>query len=373
MAKNYYEILGVAKSADEKEIKSAYRKLAMKYHPDKNQGNADAEKKFKEINLAYEVLSDANKRARYDQFGEEGVNSQGGSRGGFDFSESFSDIFEDFFGGSTSRGGGGQRRGDINRGADLRYDLEISFEEAYNGIEKKEIDITTNIKCDVCDATGSSDKSPPKVCGTCGGTGRVRFSQGFFSMERTCPTCNGTGKMIVNPCRKCNGEGRYKKARKLAVRIPEGVDDGIKIRLSGEGEAGIRGGTNGDLYLFIHLKQHEIFEKQDSDLYCEIPIPFTMAILGGSVEIPTIAGTKAKVSIPSGTQNGQKFRLKDKGMRLMRKDQFGDMYAQIKVETPVNLSSEQQQLIKRFEEISSQSNYSPESDSFFKKIKKFFR
>ena len=369
---DYYQLLGVSRTADVKEIKSAFRKLAMQYHPDKNQGNKEAEKKFKEINLAYETLSDEKKRARYDQFGEEGVNAgnQGFSRGGFDFGDNFSDIFEDFFGGNT----GGRRKAGQNsfRGSDLRYDLELSLEEAYNGIEKKEIDIVTNSKCDVCDATGSSDKSPPKVCGTCGGTGRVRFAQGFFSMERTCASCNGTGKMVVNPCRKCSGEGRYKKQRKLSVRIPAGVDEGIKIRLSGEGEAGVRGGENGDLYLFIHLKEHELFEKDENDLYCKIPIPFTIAILGGSVEIPTISGAKARVNIPAGTQTGQKFRLKDKGMKLMKKDQFGDMFAEIKVETPSNLNAEQEQLIKRFAEISSDSNYSPESDNFFKKIKKFF-
>ena len=368
--RDYYEVLGVNKSADESEIKKAYRKLAMKYHPDRNQGDSDAEAKFKEASEAYSILYDKEKRSAYDQFGHSAVdgNSQGG---GFDFSSSqFSDIFEDFFGDSSFFGGGGRRRKSNNRGSDLRYDISINLEEAYLG-KKFKVKIPTQVKCDDCAGSGAAKGSSPITCNVCGGAGQVRSQQGFFSIQQTCPQCQGSGSMISDPCKSCRGAGRMQKTKSLMVTIPKGVDDGSRIRLSGEGEAGPNGGQQGDLYIFVNVKEHEIFSREENHLFAEIPISMIDATIGGSIELPTIDGGKARLKIPEGTQTGDQFRLKSKGMPNVRNGGVGDLYIQAKVETPINLSKRQIEILKSFKEIEDDKD-SPLKSAFFKKAKKFW-
>ncbi|OBZ97101.1 molecular chaperone DnaJ [Pararhizobium polonicum] len=373
MKRDLYETLGVAKTADEKELKSAFRKLAMKYHPDKNPGDAEAEKTFKEISLAYEMLKDPQKRAAYDRYGHAAFEQGGMGGGGAGMgggAGGFSDIFEDIFG--EMMGGGRQRRssGGRERGADLRYNMEISLEEAYAG-KTAQIRVPTSITCDVCTGSGAKPGTKPTTCATCQGSGRVRAAQGFFSIERTCPTCHGRGQTIADPCVKCHGHGRITEERSLSVNIPAGIEDGTRIRLSGEGEAGLRGGPSGDLYIFLSVKPHEFYQRDGADLYCSVPISMTTAALGGKFDVATLDGTKSRVSVPEGTQAGKQFRLKGKGMPVLRSSQVGDLYIQIGIETPQKLTKRQRELLKEFEELSSKEN-NPESAGFFSRMKDFF-
>lgn len=369
MAKvDYYEVLGVTRSADGKELKTAYRKLAMKFHPDRNPDNPTAEQSFKELSEAYEVLKDDDKRAAYDRFGHAAFEN-GGGQGGFsgDFGSSMGDIFEDIFGdmmGGRRRSGGGRERG-----ADLRYNMEVTLEEAFEG-KTAEIKIPSAISCDECSGTGASPGSSPITCTTCAGNGRVRATQGFFSVERTCPTCQGRGEIISDPCGECSGAGRVTKERSLSVNIPTGIEDGVRIRLSGEGEAGARGGPTGDLYIFISIKPHEFFQRDGADLFCRIPVSMITAALGGQFEVATLDGSKARVKIPEGTQTGKQFRLRGKGMPILRSSSVGDMYIQVVTETPQKLSRKQRELLQEFEKLSSEEN-SPESTGFFSRMKKF--
>lgn len=378
MAKtDYYKILGVDKNANADEIKKAYRKLAIKYHPDQNPDDKKAEEKFKELSEAYEVLKDEQKRSAYDQFGhaafENGMG--GGGHSGREYASNFSDIFEDLFGGFGGGGfggfgGGGGARSQAeanNRGADLRYNMEISLEDAFKGA-KREIKVNTYDECGKCEGNGSADGSAPETCETCGGMGKVRQQQGFFTIERGCPTCGGSGKIIKNPCSKCGGTGRVKKDKTLSVNIPQGVEEGTRIRLAGEGEVGIRGGESGDLYIFLSVKNHQIFKRDDSDLHIKVPIRMTCASLGGSVEVPTIDGKRAKVTIPAGTQSGEKFRLKGKGMAVLNSSRRGDMYIHAQIETPKNLTKKQKELLQEFDGSCSKET-NPESEGFFSKVK----
>ena len=377
MAKrDYYEVLGVARDADEAALKSAFRKLAMKFHPDRNPGDHEAEAKFKELNEAYDVLKDAQKRAAYDRFGhaafENGMGGGGGAGAGFpggDFASAMSDIFDEFFGGSR-RGGAGQRGSGRERGADLRYNLDITLEEAFAG-KTVEITIPSSISCEACSGTGAKPGSKPVRCRTCNGQGRVRAQQGFFTMERTCPTCGGRGETISDPCTVCGGSGRCTKERSLSVNIPAGIEDGTRIRLGGEGEAGFRGGPPGDLYIFLAIKPHAFFQRDGADLYCRVPIAMTTASLGGDLDVPTIDGEKARVKVPEGTQTGKQFRLRNRGMPVLRSPQKGDLYIQVVVETPRNLTRKQRELLEAFEKESSTDN-NPESTGFFAKMKEFF-
>ncbi|MGD9786637.1 MAG: molecular chaperone DnaJ [Sulfuricellaceae bacterium] len=374
--RDYYEVLGVSRDASEEDIKKAYRRLAMKHHPDRNPGDKAAEEKFKEAKEAYEILSDASKRRAYDQFGHAGVDPSaggggfgGGGFGGFGgqgFADAFGDIFGDIF------GGGGRRNSNVYRGADLRYNLEISLEEAAHGTEPK-IRIPTLEECDACHGSGAKPGTQPTTCSTCGGHGQVRMQQGFFSIQQTCPRCNGTGKMIANPCGSCSGTGRIKKQKTLAVKIPAGVDEGDRIRLSGEGEAGVNGGPPGDLYVVIHIKPHAVFKRDHNDLHCEMPISFATAALGGEIEIPTLDGT-AKIKIPAETQTGRAFRLRGKGIKGVRSNTFGDLMCHVVVETPVNLTERQRELLAEFEAISlqNQSTHHPRAKSWMDKVKEFF-
>ena len=375
MAKaDFYELLGVSKSADEKELKSAFRKLAMKYHPDKNPDDAEAEKKFKEINEAYETLKDPQKRSAYDRFGHAAFE-QGGPGGGAGFggggAGGFHDIFEDIFGDMM---GGGQRQrrssGGRERGADLRYNMEISLEEAYEG-KTAQIRVPTSVTCDECSGSGAKPGSSPTTCSTCGGIGRVRAAQGFFSVERTCPTCHGSGQIISDPCNKCSGQGRVSEEKSLSVNIPAGIEDGTRIRVAGEGEAGQRGGPTGDLYIFLSVRPHEFFQREGADLYCMVPISMTKAALGGKFEVTTLDGSKSRVTVPEGTQSGKELRMRGKGMPVMRSSQKGDLYIRIAVETPQHLSRRQKELLEEFQEISSNEN-NPESSGFFSRMKGFF-
>ncbi|MEI4481207.1 MULTISPECIES: molecular chaperone DnaJ [Phyllobacterium] len=371
MKADYYETLGVGKGADEKELKSAFRKLAMQFHPDKNPGDANAEHKFKEIGEAYETLKDPQKRAAYDRFGHAAFENGGMGGGGFGGGGSggFADIFEDIFG--EMMGGGRQRRsGGRERGADLRYNMEITLEEAYAG-KTAQIHVPTSITCDECSGSGAKPGTQPVTCGTCSGSGRVRAAQGFFSIERTCPTCHGRGQIIKDPCPKCSGQGRITEERSLSVNIPAGIEDGTRIRLTGEGEAGLRGGPSGDLYIFLSLKPHEFFQRDGADLYCKVPISMTTAALGGQFEVATLDGTQTRVKIPDGTQNAKQFRLKGKGMPVLRQPAMGDLYIQIAIETPQNLNKKQRELLEEFERVSSQDN-SPQSTGFFSRMKDFF-
>ncbi|EFO32735.1 chaperone protein DnaJ [Roseibium sp. TrichSKD4] len=370
MAKrDFYDVLGVARDADEKALKSAYRKQAMKYHPDRNPDDAEAEAKFKEANEAYDTLKDPQKRAAYDRFGHAAFESGGfggGGTGAHDFGSTMSDIFEEFFG---MGGGGGRRSGGRERGADLRYNLDVTLEEAFNG-KTVEIEVPTSVTCDTCSGSGAKPGTSPTTCRTCGGAGRVRAAQGFFTLERTCPTCQGRGQVISDPCTSCSGTGRKTQERTLSVNIPAGIEDGTRIRIAGEGEAGVRGGPSGDLYIFVSIRPHELFQRDGADLYCRVPISLTTAALGGQFDVPTVDGKTSRVKVPEGTQTGKQFRLRSKGMPIMRSTQMGDMYIQVTVETPTNLTRRQRELLAEFEKESSGETH-PESAGFFSKVKDF--
>ena len=373
MAKrDYYDVLGVNKSATPDQIKSAYRKLAVKHHPDKNKGDKAAEEKFKEASEAYHVLSNSECKQSYDSFGHAAFENGGGGRGGFgnfDFSSSFSDIFEDFFG--EGFGGGRRSRRSNNRGSDLRYDLSITLEEAYTG-KKQDIKFSTSEKCDTCKGSGSKPGHNVGSCSMCGGHGQVRSSQGFFTVQQTCPQCSGSGEEITNPCSSCSGQGKKQTSKKLSVTIPKGVDDGTRIRLAGKGEAGSRGAASGDLYLFINVYSHDFFKRSDENLFFECPISIADAALGISIEIPTIDGGKAKIKIPAGTQSGKQFRLREKGMPLMRGNDYGDLYVQVNTEVPVSLNREQKELLEKFREIENEKS-NPSIKKFFQKAKSFWK
>ncbi|MBU99748.1 MAG: molecular chaperone DnaJ [Rhodospirillaceae bacterium] len=366
MAKqDYYELLGVNRNASEAELKSAFRKMAMKYHPDRNPDDPAAEKSFKEVNEAYDVLKDDQKRAAYDQFGHEAFEGgMGGGQGPQGFASGFSDIFDQMFGDITGSRGGGRS---ANRGSDLRYNMSISLEEAFSG-KQEEIQVSTAVSCDSCLGNGAEKGSKPTVCPTCGGQGRVRAQQGFFTVERTCSTCGGVGEIISNPCRVCRGSGRVQKEKNLSVTIPAGVEEGTRIRLSGEGEAGSRNGTTGDLYIFLSIKDHPIFTREGANIYCRVPLAMSTATLGGQIEVPTLGGGGARISIKPGTQSGTQFRLRGKGMSILRRQDKGDLYVEAAVETPVNLSKEQKKLLEQFAETES-SKTSPEATGFFAKVK----
>ncbi len=369
---DFYELLGVDRQASEGDLKKAYRKLAMKYHPDRNQGDAEAEAKFKEISQAYDILSDEEKRDAYDRFGHaafQGGAGGGGFEGGF--GSSFADVFDDLFGEFMGGGGGRQRRGGDNRGADLRYNMDITLEEAFNGKAAK-ITIPTTSVCDGCEGTGAEAGSQPSTCATCQGHGKVRAQSGFFTIERACPNCGGVGRVIAHPCKSCSGAGRVEKDKTLSVNIPKGVEDGTRIRLSGEGEAGLRGGPPGDLYIFLSLLAHEVFQRDGANIYCRVPIAMTAAALGGDIDVPTLDGGRVAVSLPEGTQTGRQFRLRGKGMPHMRGRGQGDMYVQTMVETPVNLSKEQRDLLAQFQASLGDGGTSPESEGFFKKAKELW-
>tara|TARA_Y100000591_G_scaffold278898_1_gene257162 strand:+ start:28 stop:1152 length:1125 start_codon:yes stop_codon:yes gene_type:complete len=373
MAKrDYYEVLGVNKSATADQIKSAYRKLAVKYHPDKNPDDKAAEEKFKEASEAYHVLSNSERKQNYDNFGHAAFENGGRGQGGFsnfDFSEHFSDIFEDFFG----EGFGGRRRGRRAnyRGSDLRYDLSITLEEAYKG-KKQDIKFSTSEKCNTCSGSGSKPGHETGSCSMCGGRGQVRSSQGFFTVQQTCPQCGGAGEEVTHPCVNCGGQGKKQANKRLSVTIPKGVDDGTRIRLSGKGEAGSRGAGNGDLYLFINVHSHDLFKRSEENLFFEFPISIADAALGTSIQIPTIDGSKAKIKIPAGTQSGKQFRLREKGMPHMRGGGFGDLYVQVNTEVPVNLNSHQKELLEKFREIENEKS-NPSIKKFFEKAKSFWK
>jgi len=379
MAEDYYSILGVAKGAGEDDLKKAYRKLAMQYHPDRNQGNSEAEKKFKAVNEAYDVLKDAQKRAAYDRFGHDAFTSGGGGSGGpGGFSGfnagSFSDIFEDLFSEFTGRrsgGGQGQAQSSAARGSDLRYNLDIELEDAFRG-RQQSVKVTTSAACESCSGTGAEKGTTAETCVTCSGRGAVRAQQGFFTVERSCGTCQGAGKVIKSPCRTCAGSGRVRKEKTLSVTIPAGVEEGTRIRLAGEGEAGFRGGPVGDLYIFLSIKPHRIFKRDGANIYCGVPIKFSVATLGGHIEVPTIDGGRVKVTIPEGTQTGHQFRLKGKGMSVLRSQSKGDMYIEVAVETPVNLTRKQKEMLKEFDGAAGDKQTSPESESFFARVKEFW-
>ena len=378
MAKrDYYEILGVSKGASADEIKKGYRTKAKELHPDRNADNPNAEAMFKEANEAYEVLKDAEKKAAYDRYGHAafeggmGGGRQGGGFGGGngDFSSAFSDVFDDLFGDfmGGQRGGGGRTR--ASRGSDLRYNLRVTLEEAFAGSQKT-INVPTSVNCDTCTGTGADGGAEPATCPTCSGMGKVRAQQGFFTVERTCPTCSGIGQIIKNPCKACGGAGRTEKERSLSVNIPAGVETGTRIRLAGEGEAGMRGGPTGDLYIFIEVAEHEIFERDGQSLFCRVPVSMTSAALGGDIEVPTIDGGRSRVKIPGGSQSGRQMRLRGKGMPGLRGGGAGDMFIDMAVETPVNLTSKQKELLREFEKLSEDNN--PPSSSFFSSVKSFW-
>ena len=373
MAKrDYYDVLGVNKSSAPDQIKSAYRKLAVKYHPDKNKGEKAAEEKFKEASEAYHVLSNTERKQSYDNFGHAAFENGAGGRSGFsnfDFSGHFSDIFEDFFG---DLGGGRRRSRKSNfRGSDLRYDLSITLEEACSG-KKQDIKFSTSEKCDSCSGSGSKPGHDAGSCSMCGGHGQVRSSQGFFTVQQTCPQCSGTGEEITNPCSSCSGQGKKQTSKRLSVNIPKGVDDGTRIRLAGKGEAGSRGAGNGDLYLFINVYSHDLFKRSEENLFFECPVSIADAALGTSLEIPTIDGGKAKIKIPAGTQSGKQFRLKGKGMPHMRGSGTGDFYVQVNTEIPVSLNKEQKELLEKFREIENEKS-NPSIKKFFQKAKSFWK
>ncbi|OGT59391.1 MAG: molecular chaperone DnaJ [Gammaproteobacteria bacterium RIFCSPHIGHO2_12_FULL_63_22] len=370
MAQDFYTTLGVERGADEAAIKSAFRKAAMKYHPDRNQGDADAEKKFKEMNEAYECLSDPQKRAAYDRYGHAAFKNGGGAsgfQGGFDAS-AFSDVFEDLF--SDIMGARGQRGRGPGRGADMKYALQISLEDAFAG-KKASISVPGSVACETCEGSGAKKGTGPTTCGTCRGAGRVRVQQGFFTLERSCPHCGGEGRVIADPCDSCGGQGRVRKERTLVVDVPAGIESGTRIRLAGEGEAGPRGGPEGDLYIFVDVQKHDLFERDGADLYCMAPIPMTTAALGGEVEGPTIEGGRVAIQIPEGTQSGKRFRVKHKGMSRLNQKGRGDMFVEIAVETPVNLTARQKELLREFCEAGTD-DCNPSSAGFFKRVKKFW-
>ncbi len=372
--RDYYEVLGVEKGATEREIKKAYKRLAMKFHPDRTKGDKDLEVKFKEVKEAYEVLSNEDTRHKYDQYGHAAFEQgHGGGHGGFgggaDFGDVFGDVFGDIFGGGGRRGGGGQRQ---QRGSDLRYNLEMSLEDAVRGKEL-EIKVPTWVSCEPCDGSGANKGSKPKTCTTCHGQGQVQMRQGFFAVQQTCPTCKGSGQIIADPCKSCHGQGRVEKTKTLSVKIPAGVDTGDRIRLAGEGEAGLNGSGSGDLFVQVHVKEHKIFERDGSNLYCEVPIGFTTAALGGDIEVPTLDG-RAKLKVPSETQSGKMFRLRGKGVKSVRGGAVGDLLCKVIIETPVNLNDKQKDLLNQFEQSMSgkTSKYRPKEQGFFDGVKKFF-
>ena len=382
MAKRcFYEVLGVAKGASADEIKKGYRTKAKELHPDRNADNPDAEAQFKEANAAYEVLKDAEKKAAYDRYGhaafEGGMGGgprPGGPGGGQgDFASAFSDVFDDLFGdfmggrGPGGPGAGGGRR--AARGADLRYNLRVTLEDAFAGLQKT-INVPTSVACEECDGTGADGGAEPTTCPTCSGMGKVRAQQGFFTVERTCPTCGGLGQIIKNPCKGCSGQGRVHKDRSLSVNIPAGVETGTRIRLAGEGEAGMRGGPAGDLYIFIEVEAHKLFEREGTNLFCNVPVSMIAAALGGDIEVPTIDGGRSRVKIPAGSQSGRQMRLRSKGMPALRGGAAGDMFIELAVETPVNLTSRQKELLREFEDLSEENN--PHSHSFFSSVKSFW-
>ncbi|MEC5399823.1 molecular chaperone DnaJ [Uliginosibacterium sp. H1] len=376
MAKrDYYEVLGVNRDASDDDIKKAYRKLAMKFHPDRNPDSKEAEDKFKEVKEAYEMLSDDQKRAAYDRYGHAGVDPNAGGHGGpggadfGDFAGAFGGIFDEIFGGRAGGGGGGGQR--VYRGADLRYNMEISLEEAARGVEKT-IRIPVMEECETCHGSGAKPGTQPKTCGTCGGRGQVRIQQGFFSIQQTCPKCQGSGHIISDPCGTCHGAGRTKKQKTLEVKIPAGIDDGMRLRHAGFGEAGVNGGPAGDLFVEIHIKQHAVFQRDNDDLHCEMPIGFATAALGGEVQIPTLDGMAA-IKIPAETQSGKVFRLRGKGIKNVRSGHFGDLHCHVVVETPVNLTSRQKELLREFEEIGrGEGSQNPREKSWMDKVRDFF-
>ncbi|MEM8876306.1 MAG: molecular chaperone DnaJ [Pseudomonadota bacterium] len=372
--RDFYDVLGVDRGADDAALKSAFRKMAMKYHPDRNPDDPDAEAHFKEVNQAYEALKDPQKRAAYDRFGHAAFENGGpGGAGGFggfngDFGASMADIFDDLFGEVMGgRRGGRQKAG---RGADLRYNMEITLEEAYEG-KAAEISVPTSVTCDTCEGSGAKPGTGTRTCATCNGSGRIRASQGFFAIERTCTTCQGRGEVIEDPCEICAGTGRVMRERTLSINIPAGVEDGTRIRLSGEGEAGVRGGPTGDLYIFLSIKPHPIFQRDGADLFCRVPISITTAALGGDFEVPTLDGERTRVKVPEGTQTGKQFRLRSKGMPVLRQRSLGDLYIQTVVETPVKLTKRQRELLEEFQKAASDEN-TPDSTGFFSRMKDFF-
>jgi molecular chaperone DnaJ len=373
MAKqDFYELLGVARGASAEDIKKAYRKLAMQHHPDRNPGDKAAEHKFKELSEAYEILKDDQKRAAYDRFGhaafENGAGGGGaGPFGGFGGAGGFADIFDEMFGEFM----GGQRGGAQGRGSDLRYNLEISLEEAFKG-KQTSVRVPTLVGCEGCKGSGAESGSKPVTCPTCKGSGRVRAQQGFFTIERTCASCQGAGRIIEKPCKICGGQGRVRKEKTLAVNIPPGVEDGTRIRLAGEGESGMRGAASGDLYIFLSLAPHRLFQRDGANIHCRVPISMASAALGGSLEVPVIDGGRAKITVPPGTQTGHQFRLRGKGMSVLRSQARGDMYVQAVVETPMNLTKRQQELLREFEKEGEAAKTSPESEGFFSRVKEFF-
>ncbi len=370
MAKRcYYEVLGVARGASEADMKAAFRKLAMQHHPDRNPGDKDCESRFKEINEAYDVLKDGDKRAAYDRFGHAAFEQGMGGPHGFsaDFGSAFSDIFEGIFG----MGGGRGRTGGRERGADLRFNMEITLQEAFSG-KTAQVRLPTSVTCETCSGTGAKAGTKPKTCQHCNGQGRIRHTQGgFFTLERTCPICQGRGQVIEQPCGSCAGSGRVTRERTLSINIPPGVEDGTRIRLGGEGEAGVRGGPPGDLYIFLSIATHAFFQRDGADLHCRVPISMVSAALGGEFEVPTIDNGRTRVKVPAGTQSGRRFRLSSKGMPVLRAKQTGDMYVQVVVETPQNLTKRQRELLNEFEKLSSKETQ-PESAGFFARVKEFF-
>ena len=374
MAKrDYYEVLGVSKGASAEEIKKGYRQKAKELHPDRNVEDPTAEAKFKEANEAHEVLKDPNKKAAYDRYGHAAFEGGGGQRpggGNGDFASAFSDVFDDLFGDFMGgRGGAAQGRARASRGNDLRYNMRINLEEAFSG-QQKTINVPTAVGCTSCKGTGAEGGSEPQTCPTCSGMGKVRAQQGFFTVERTCPTCNGLGQTIKNPCKVCHGAGRVEKERSLSVNIPAGVETGTRIRLGGEGEAGMRGGPTGDLYIFIEVKDHALFQREANNLFCRVPVSMSEAALGGDIEVPTIDGGKSRVKIPEGSQSGRQMRLRAKGMPALRGGGHGDMFIELAVETPVNLSARQKELLREFDALSETNN--PQSAGFFSAVKNFW-
>ncbi|MDD3182091.1 MAG: molecular chaperone DnaJ [Alphaproteobacteria bacterium] len=376
---DYYELLGAGREASADELKKAYRKMAMKYHPDKNPGNKEAEHKFKEVSEAYDVLRDEQKRAAYDRYGhaafeQGGMGGGAGGFGGFDFSGGFGDIFEEMFGEILGGGGGRRRAGPDQagqRGSDLRYDMSITLDEAFKGTDKT-IKVSTLVACEACNGAGTAPGTSTVTCSTCDGHGRVRVQQGFFSIEHTCPTCQGAGKVIKDPCKSCQGVGRTRKERTLVVTIPAGVESGTRIRLSGEGEAGLRGAHAGDLYVILSVKGHPLFQRDGANVHCRVPIPMTMAALGGKVQVPVIDGSMAEVEVKAGTQSGHQVRLRGKGMSVLRSSSRGDLYAELVVETPSHLTKRQKELLEEFAIEAENNKTHPESESFFDKVKDMF-